>query len=197
MNPATLMRDLAQMRATIRLQGVILALLGLALVLAVGVMYGLAGRERIVVTPPAIDKTFWVAGDRVSGSYLEQMAGFVAYLVLDVSPESIGWKEATLLRYVSPEAYGALQTRQEIAAARLRRLNATTQFAPAQLIPDEASMSVRLRGRLATFVNGERTSDEDKEYRARFALAGGRIELTDFREVSHGTQMSPGPGAAD
>jgi conjugal transfer pilus assembly protein TraE len=197
MNPGTLMRDLTQMRSTVRLQGAALAFMGLCLLLSVGVMFNLVGRDRIVVTPPAIDKTFWIAKDRVSGSYLEQMGGFIAYLTLDVSPQSIEWKKAMLLQYVSPDVYGLLQTRQDLEADRLRRLNATTQFSIAQLVPDEEAMNVRLRGRLATFINGTRTADVGREYLAQFELKGGRVQLKNFKEISHGTPVSLGPGGAD
>jgi conjugal transfer pilus assembly protein TraE len=151
-------------------------------------MFNMVGRERIVLTPPAIEKSFWVAKDRVSASYLEQMGGFMAYLTLDVSPSSIEWKKAMLLQYVAPDLYGALQTRQDLEADRLKRLNATTQFSVAQLVPDEDTLSVHLKGRLATFINGTRTSDVEKEYVVDFDYTGSRIQLKHFEELNDGTR---------
>jgi conjugal transfer pilus assembly protein TraE len=203
MNPNTLMQDLKQMRSTVRLQGAALALLGACLLSSLVLMFNMVGRDRVVVTPPAIDKTFWVAKDRVSSSYLEQMGSFIAYLTLDVSPQSIDWKKTMLLQYVSPDVYGALQTRQEVEADRLRRLNATTQFSVAQLVPNEEAMNVTLKGRLATFINGARTSDIDKEYVAEFEFKGNRVQIRNFKEMGNGDFASKvsaaavGAGAAD
>jgi len=203
MNPNTLMQDLKLMRSTVRFQGAALALMGACLLCSLVLMFNMVGRERIVVTPPTIDKSFWVAKDRVSASYLEQMGSFMAYLTLDVSPQSIDWKKTMLLQYVSPDVYGVLQTRQDLEADRLRRLNATTQFSVAQLLPNEEAMNVTLKGRLATFINGARTSDVDKEYVAEFEFKGNRVQIRNFREIGNGesaTKVSAanaGVGAAD
>lgn len=196
MNPSTLMQDLKQLRSTVRLQGAALALMGACLLGSVVLMFNMVGRDRIVVTPPSIDKTFWVSKDRVSSSYLEQMASFIAYLTLDVSPQSIDWKKTMLLQYVSPDVYGALQTRQDLEADRLRRLNATTQFSVAQLLPNEEAMNVTLKGRLATFINGARTSDVDKEYVAEFEFKGARVQIRNFREIGNGESASRVSAAA-
>ena len=203
MNPNTLMQDLKLMRSTVRFQGASLALMGACLLSSLVLMFSMVGRDRIVVTPPSIDKTFWVSKDRVSSSYLEQMGSFIAYLTLDVSPQSIDWKKTMLLQYVSPDVYGALQTRQDLEADRLRRLNATTQFSVAQLLPNEEAMNVTLKGRLATFINGARTSDIDKEYVAEFEFKGNRVQIRNFKEIGNGesaTKVSAanaGVGAAD
>lgn len=200
MNPNALLQDLKLMRATLRWQGAALALLGTCLLVALVLMFSLVGRDRIVVTPPSIDKTFWVSKDRVSSSYLEQMGGFIAYLTLDVSPQSIDWKRSMLLQYVSPDIYGALQTRQDLEADRLRRLNATTQFSIAQLVPNEEAMSVMLKGRLATFINGARTSDIDKEYLAEFEFKGNRVQIRNFKEIGNGdvaTRLSAAGAGVD
>jgi len=203
MNPNTLMHDLKLMRSTVRLQGAALALMGTCLLSSLVLMFNMVGRDRIVVTPPSIDKTFWVSKDRVSSSYLEQMGSFIAYLTLDVSPQSIDWKKTMLLQYVSPDVYGVLQTRQDLEADRLRRLNATTQFSVAQLLPNEEAMNVTLKGRLATFINGARTSDIDKEYVAEFEFKGNRVQIRNFKEIGNGesaTKVSAanaGVGAAD
>lgn len=186
MNPNPLMQDLKLMRSTVRLQGAALALMGTCLLASLVLMFNMVGRDRIVVTPPSIDKTFWVSKERVSSAYLEQMGSFIAYLTLDVSPQSIDWKKTMLLQYVSPDIYGALQTRQDLEADRLRRLNATTQFSVAQLLPNEEAMNVTLKGRLATFINGARTSDVDKEYVAEFEFKGNRVQIRNFREIGNG-----------
>ena len=203
MNPNTLMQDLKLMRSTVRFQGAALALMGACLLSSLVLMFNMVGRDRVIVTPPSIDKTFWVSKDRVSSSYLEQMGSFIAYLTLDVSPQSIDWKKTMLLQYVSPDVYGALQTRQDLEADRLRRLNATTQFSVAQLMPNEEAMNVTLKGRLATFINGARTSDIDKEYVAEFEFKGNRVQIRNFKEIGDGesaTKVSAataGVGAAD
>ena len=67
-------------------------------VVALLVILNLIGTVRTVVVPPTIDKTFWVSRDKASGEYLEQMGGFMAWLVLDVADELDGWVLMTAQR---------------------------------------------------------------------------------------------------
>lgn len=188
-------QDLAALRGVIARQSVqllgLLALLALALV----TVLLMVGRERTVVTPPTLQKSFWVDGDQVSGAYLEQMAGWIATLILDVSPGNIDYNRTILLQYAAPDAHGALAQAMELAAAKLKRDNATTLFAVQQLTPDEATRSVVLKGRLATFINDRRVADAPKTYLAAFRFAGGRIQLTTFKEADD-AEVSPAAAMA-
>jgi conjugal transfer pilus assembly protein TraE len=188
-------QDLAALRAVIARQSVqligLLAVLGIALI----TVLLMVGRERTVITPPTLQKSFWVEGDQASAAYLEQMAGWIATLILDVSPGNIDYNKTILLQYAAPDAHGLLAQTMDLAAAKLKRDNATTLFAVQQLTPDEATMSVLLRGRLATFINERRVADTDKTYYAGFRFVGGRIQLTTFKEsddadVSAATAMA-------
>src|SRR5207237_2434401 len=93
MNPNMLMQDLKQMRSTVRLQGAALALMGACLLSSLVLMFNMVGRDRVVVTPPSIDKTFWVSKDRVSSSYLERVGSVIASLTLAIGRERCGWVE--------------------------------------------------------------------------------------------------------
>ena len=113
------------------------------------------------------------------------MGSFIAWLVLDVTPASIDWKKDMLLGYVEPAQHGALKTRQDLEAARLKRINASTAFMPQQLVPSEDAQSVVVRGRLRTLVNTQETSNEAKAYLIEFSYAGGRMHLKTFKEVAY------------
>nr|WP_297529741.1 type IV conjugative transfer system protein TraE [uncultured Roseateles sp.] len=149
------------------------------------VILTLLGTVRTVVVPPSINKSFWVTRDKASTELLEQMGSFIAWLVLDVTPSSIDWKKDLLLGYVDPAEYGALKTRQEVEAERLKRINAATTFAPQQLVASEANQSLTVRGRLRTLVNGFETANELKAYRVEFAYAGARMHVATFKEVPY------------
>ena len=175
--------DLRELRSRIRGHRLVIGLLCLCLLIALMIAYALVGAQRVVVTPPHVTKSFWVAGERVSNAYLEQMGGYVAWLVLDVTPSSINWKKETLLGLVAPDDYDALKSRQDLEAERLRKMNAATYFSIQQLEPDEDKQTVLLTGRLRTLVNGHETSVLKKRYQVRFQYQGGRTHLRTFKEV--------------
>ncbi len=176
--------DLKEMRRRNRGLGMAVGGLTAALLASLVIVLNLIGTERTIVVPPSIDKTFWITKDHASHEYLEQMGAFIAWLILDVAPASIDWKKDVLLNYVAPDQHGAMKSRQEVEAERLKRINASTSFLPQQLVANETSQSVVVRGRLRTQVNGQDTAAETKAYLAEFQFVGGRIHLKAFKETS-------------
>ena len=55
---------------------------------------------------------------------------------------------------------------------------------------------MHLKGRLATFINGTRTSDVEKEYVVAFDYTGNRIQLKRFEELNDGTRKIAADSAA-
>ncbi|MBB3122178.1 type IV conjugative transfer system protein TraE [Pseudoduganella violacea] len=180
--------DLKGLKDRIRGQRLAIGALTACLSVALLTVYQTLGTQRIVVTPPTVDKPFWVSGARVSNAYLEQMGGYVAWLILDVTPASVQWKKEALLSFVEPDEAGALKIRQEVEAERLKKLNASTYFLLQQLEPDEEKQTVLLSGRLRTYVNGQETSVTPKRYLAQFSYRGGRSHLKAFKEVDRDQQ---------
>lgn len=180
--------DIKAMRQRNRGLGLAVGALAFGHLLALIVILNLLGTVRTVVVPPSIDKSFWVSRDQASSEYLEQMGSFMAWLVLDVTPASIDWKKDILLGYVEPAQHGELKTRQELEATRVKRINASTYFMPQQLVPNESSQSVVVRGRLRTLVNGLQTAEDLKAYQVEFSYRGGRVHLKSFKEVPNATR---------
>jgi conjugal transfer pilus assembly protein TraE len=177
--------DLRELRRRNRGQGIVIGALSACLALALTAVLLLLGTVRTVIVPPTLSKTFWVTGDHASSEYLEQMGSFIAWLVLDLTPSSIDWKKDMLLSYVDPSQYGALKSRQEVEAERLKRINATTAFAPQQLVASEQSQSLIVRGRLRTLVNGHETGNDLRAYRIDFGHGGARMHVIGFQEVPY------------
>ena len=175
--------DIKEMRRRNRSLGLTVGALAVGHVVALIVILNLIGTVRTVIVPPSIDKSFWVSRDKASSEYLEQMGSFIAWLVLDVTPSSIDWKKGVLLGYVEPGQYGALKTRQEVEAERLKRINASTLFMPQQLVPSEDAQTVVVRGRLRTLVNGFETGNDLKAYLVEFSFNGARMHLKTFKEL--------------
>jgi len=65
--------------------------------------------ERVVVLPPKISKPFWVAGNKVSASYLQQMGNFIAFYLFDISPDTAKNSIDNILIYVEPQFYAVVK----------------------------------------------------------------------------------------
>ena len=176
-------RDLRELRQSNRRKDLINGATVLALLLSLYVNVRTLGMERTVVVPPNIEKTFWVTAETGDKAYLNQMAAFVAWLILDVDPSTVDWKKDVLLDFMAPEDHGAMKTKLELAAHKLKAMNASTSFLPQQLVVDDKRLSVTLHGRLRRQVNGEETGKETKSYLAQFGFSGGRVHLQAFKEI--------------
>lgn len=156
----------------------------------------MSGRERVVVVPPTIHKTFWVEEERVSAEYLEQMGYFLMQLTLNVTPLSVDHQSKVLLQYAAPAAYGELRTALSSAAERLKRDGAATVFSPRDLIVEERSLKVGIRGQLTTFISDRRVSEVAKGYAIEFQYTAGQIFLKSFRETNPNDPLETKPGPA-
>jgi len=190
--------DLRMQRKANRTLGSIIVLQSLCLLIALGGLISLVGSERTILVPPSIDKTFWVTKDKASGEYLEQMAGFITWLMLDVSPGTVDWKRDQLLKYVPPAQYQSMKTKMDLEADRLRRNNASTSFLVQQFTADEKDQSVLITGRLRRQINGADVGEpETRSYLAQFQYTGGRVHIQTFKEISNAQPGQVRVGAAD
>jgi len=176
--------DLAGARRASVLLAILLAVSMLATLLLAIHALRQAGRERVVVVPPAIHKTFWVEAERVSPEYLEQMGYFLAQLTLNVTPQSVEHQSRLLLQYSAPASWGDLRTAMAANAERIKRDGASTVFSPQDLQVDERTQRVGLRGLLTTFISDRRVSEVSKGYAIELQYAGGQIFLKTFRETN-------------
>jgi conjugal transfer pilus assembly protein TraE len=191
--------DLRAQRRANRVLSAIVGALSLSVLLCLVVIVSIVGSDRTVIVPPNIDRTFWVTKEKASREYLEEMASYVAWLVLDVTPTTVDWKKNVLLNWVAPDQHAAMKTKMDLEAERLRGNNAATFFLVQQLAADEAKQSVVITGRLRRQINGaDVTEPETRSYLAQFQYAGGRVHIQSFKEFPYG---QPGQqvrvGAAD
>lgn len=185
MDHQTYSADIDALRRTARRQQWIILILAIALLLALWNAINTFGRDRTIVTPPNLEKSFWITQKTASPEYVEQMALWIASLILDVTPDTIKYKSDLLLQYVAPSAHGELSEKQTLQTQRLKRDNASTYYVLQTINIDSARLAAVLSGRLHTLINGRHVDEIEKFYFVRFRLEGGRASVTDFREVPH------------
>ena len=177
--------DLERLQATLRRSQYLCLALAAGLLLALWASIGSYGRERTIVTPPGIEKSFWITAGQASDSYVEEMSLWVANLILDVTPDNIDYKATKLLEYADPRAHGALKERQMLESARVKRDNATTFFSLETIRVHPEKLAALISGRLHTLINGTPVPDQNKNYLVRFRLDQGRASLIQFEEIPH------------
>lgn len=156
-----------------------------ALVLALMVAWAGMGATRTVVTPPKIEKSFWITDNTASGEYIDQMAQWVSYLTLDVTPDNVQYKSDLLLKLAHPDYHGALQQKLRVNAEKIRRDNAATSFDIRAVRAAPDALAAILTGQLKVLINGTPVKNEIRHYLARFDLDGGKAQLIQFKQVKN------------
>lgn len=138
--------------------------------------------ERTILVPPHISKTLWVEGGSVSKEYLEEMGMYISKLLLDLTPTSFTYNHETLLKYATPEAYGALKKQFIDDGEEYTKLQLSTHFKPTEVIAHPKKLHVRVKGNLTSYVAGKQMDSSLETVFLQFSLRGAGLLL---EKVSH------------
>ena len=144
------------------------------LILSVGVFYK---EQKVILVPPHITKSFWVQGNEVSKTYLEEMGVYMSKLLLDLSPGNLDHNYGVLLRYATPEAHGALEKQFLGEAQDYRSLQMTTHFKPASVMANPQKLEVEVKGTLTTYVASKEIKTAQRTIFLKFTNRGSGLLL--------------------
>ncbi len=159
------------------LAGACIALLGINAVQGLCLFFR---HERVIITPPQLSQGFWVEGNRFSPQYLEEMALHYAHFLLDVTEKNILYQGDILLRYVTPDAYGAFKARLLEDEKRLRKNNLSTRFSPSNVAISPDQLKVDITGELMSYVGDKKISQVRETYQFKFQGRSGRLLIAAF-----------------
>ena len=133
--------------------------------------------ERTILMPPEIKREMWFQGGKVSGSYLESMAEYISKLLLDITPTSFVHNHEQILKYATPEAYGALKKQLMNDGEQYLRLQLSTHFYPNQLTVNQKTLEVEVKGTLTSYIAGNKVQDSQEIIILKFTNRGAGMLL--------------------
>jgi conjugal transfer pilus assembly protein TraE len=184
MNPQKISEDLETRLGISLLQLLLVGFMASTLLLALRLVTH-QDKERVVVTPPLIDKSFWVERDDVDPGLVLNMGIFLAQLAYTVSPASVDFQSDAILKYASPEAYGALKEATSVAAARMHEDQSSTVFTPRAYLMDKrpGKKTVAFMGDLKTYVTTNLVSTRGVAIVVSFKYQNGRLYIDQMKET--------------
>jgi conjugal transfer pilus assembly protein TraE len=141
--------------------------------------------DRIILTPPVLDKSMWVESYAVSPSYLEQFGVFLGQLLLNKSSASSSSQREILLRHCSSEYTPFLKQKLLEEEDKLKKQNISYVFYPSQVTVNSETWEVTLSGDRSTFAGAKQVSFNKERYRLQFTYSGGRLLLKGVKEVKN------------
>jgi conjugal transfer pilus assembly protein TraE len=134
-------------------------------------------QEKVVIAPPIVNKEFWIDGNRVSPTYLEQFGVFLGQLLLNKSAQSASEQRTIILRHTDPSFYGLMRERLIEEETMLAKQGAAYTFYPLTVDVDVSKMEVRLTGDRIAFAGSKQVSSQKETYILKFIFGGSRLLL--------------------
>lgn len=184
-------RDNATME--IRFMRLVLAGVAVVAIIEAGVVFKLAGNEKVILVPPEIKRTVWVSGSAVSKEYLEEMAYWYLGLALNITPAVSEYQTTLFLKYAAPSEFGRLQSEMGARAAFLKKNNTATEFSVRTIAADERSMKVAFTGTLITWASDKKAGERSATFLIGFKFLNGRLHVSEFKETSDSMPFDSAP----
>lgn len=175
MNHDLLSQNLQSLRFQRNIFAALTCLLSITLIILASFLF--MKNERIIVTPPMVEKEFWVEGKHISPTYLEQYGCFIGQLLLGKSAQSAPMQRTALLRNTAPDFVGPLKNKLIDEEESLQKQNAAYVFYPIEVKVYPQRKEVLLTGDRIFFVSGQKVSQEHEHYLLSFTYTGGRLLL--------------------
>ena len=145
----------------------------------------MVGRERIVIVPPVIEKSFWVSAQSVSPEYLSEMTMFFAGLRLNMTPDNSGLQRETLLRYTDPSYYNALNSQLVKEGDKLNDQHISMAFYSVNIKVNSKRLEAIIEGDLKTSVGDAAIPTRRVKYLVGYRYDAGRLLIKSFEEVKN------------
>jgi conjugal transfer pilus assembly protein TraE len=148
-------------------------------------VFHLKDKERIVVTPPIIEREFWVSAGTFSDSYLEQMSEYLIGLILNVTPSNFGARAEHLLACVEPANYGMLKEKLVKEQWEIERRGLSTVFHITAFRTNASELDVEVKGILKSWIGSAPADSKEQTYKISYSYNSGRLKIIDFRELKN------------
>jgi hypothetical protein len=177
--------DIGQMRSSLRLQQVITAATGIALIIALLTLKSAHNAERVVIQTPWGDKSRYISeSEGPSRQMLIDTAMYSAFLTQNVSSGSIESNTELLKLLARPSQWPDLKKRAEAAAQEARGKDAIKVFNPTVYTPDVKSLRVALTGEYRRWIGNVPMPSDARTFVYVFSQEGTRLYLDDYYESS-------------
>jgi len=136
--------------------------------------------ERTIIVPAVIEKEFWIEGNTVSATYLEQMGYFLGKLVLEKTAQSAPAQRKILLKHVEIAYVEMLNQKLIEEEKMLAKQGASYIFYPFDIQADPHLLKVLMSGERVLLMGGKAVSTVKESYILSFSNVGSRLLLKEI-----------------
>lgn len=172
---------------------IIWAMLGLSVAGNCFLALTLATKGTVVqttLTPPEIRRSMTVSNIEFSKEYLEEMAPYAAFLLLNATPQTIEHQNSLLLKITDPEYKDALEKELKVNALWMKRNNISTYFTAVSAAADTSDNTVVLKGTFEAKKNNLIVDSRERSLLVSFRNNNGTLSLLSIKEIKTKTSRA-------
>jgi len=137
--------------------------------------------QRIVFMPPkVITKEFWITGNQVSKSYLEQMGLFIIYNLFNITKDSAKNNIANILSLVDPQAYYDVKAKLKEQVNYIVDNGISRIFYPSVVNVDKKGV-IKITGIVKDIISNKIVNDDQLNVKIYYKIKNGRFWLIDVK----------------
>lgn len=139
-----------------------------------------------VVIPARLSSAVTITQDGVDEAFLTQWSSFIAGLKLNVTPDSVSFKQKELLPYIDSSKYGEFKSHLISEQENVKQNEISTVFYPNRTkIVDLKNLITEISGVIRVYIGDTLNKEAKVTYRLSFSLYGGKLMLLGFEEVKN------------
>ena len=158
-------------------------LLLIAVIIQAVMIYQIRNQKQIVLVPPTLTQQMSITGEKVSQSYLQEMALFLLALKLNVTPKTVDGSHQLFEAYVDSKQFGDIETALVNEAREIKKGDISAYFIPTKTEVDANQLMVRVDGFLNKKVGSRKIPQESSSYLVQFNYQAGTLHLVGIEKV--------------
>lgn len=167
----------------VRWQAIVIIVLVLALVVEGILLFRAYMTKTVIVLPPRIDREFYVSGNVLSFSYLDQTAKYLADRILSVSPVNVDSSLASTYPFLTtdPSQLKAIKDSFTAYANSIKQNDLWQAFYPLRTLLDERNQKVAVEGILKKTTGNVYVGEERKTIVFTYEVQNGRFIVREVK----------------
>lgn len=130
----------------------------------------IAANQRMMVSPPVVQRGYWVAAHEANKEYVQDMSDYVLTMQNTVTPANADSRSKQILKMVHPENYGAMSSKFQAAVSKLKKEGISTVWEPKSVGVAEGSLCAKWTGNLKRWVGDKPLDPQTKIFLVEFDI---------------------------
>ncbi len=138
--------------------------------MAISLCAWMVAHQRTFISPPVVQKAYWIASQEASKEYIEDMADYILTSLHTVTPANAEYRIQRVLKLVHPDHYGAISAKLHADIDRLKREGIATVWEPNSVGIADNALCAKWTGNLRRWVGEKPLETLNKTFLVEFDI---------------------------